>query len=107
MSDTDARTSPDFHLDIEHLDGSATIRLGGDLDARAAPAVREELWPLLARYEAEMVTIDAGRLRSVDADGLAVLTGFARAMAPGRPAVRGLPADLRELLAGAGCFQLG
>lgn len=106
MSDTDARTSPDFHLDIAHLDGSATIRLSGALDARAASAVREELWPLLARYEAEMVTIDAGALESVDADGLAVLTGFARAMAPGRPAVRDVPADLRALLAGAGCFQL-
>lgn len=106
MSDTAARTPAGFRLDIEHLDGSAVIRLTGALDAVAAPSFRDDVWPLLARYEAEMVTIVADDLGTIDGAGLAVLVGFARAMAPGHPAVRGLRPDLRATLEETGCFDL-
>ena len=102
MSDIEERAS--FQVAIEHLDGSATIRLSGALDAAAAPTMREEMWPLLARYEAEMVTLEADGLRSADDEGVAVLISFAKAMAPGRPTVRGLRPHLRALLDDGDCF---
>ena len=91
-----------FSARVNHLDGEAIVELSGDLTADDAPALRDLVWPLLGRYESDMVSIDCTRLQHLEPAGLVVLVRFARAITPGRTNLRALQPGLRRVVEEAG-----
>ena len=90
-----------FAVRIDHHDGAVLVRLAGALEGPGLHALRARLWPLIARYDATMVTFDGAGLERIDPDGVRLLGQFARAIAPGRPVLRGLvPPVLRCVVDG-------
>jgi anti-anti-sigma factor len=67
----------EFSITIIHRDGSAILRLTGELDSAAAPQLRAALDPV-----AGAVTFDLQRLSFVDAAGLRVIAETARTHGP-------------------------
>ncbi len=64
----------DFSVSVIALDGVATVRVAGELDAFTAPRLRTALCELEAQG-ARHVTLDIEGTRFVDSTGLSVLVG--------------------------------
>jgi anti-anti-sigma factor len=87
-------------LDVAHLDGSVTVTLVGELDMGGTEWFREELRPLLPRYDSDQITLDCSRLAFIDGRGLDALAQLARSSGgDGRIALTGCSPLLRKLLA--------
>lgn len=91
---------------VTHLDGEALVELAGHLTPDDSPQLRDLVWPLLGRYESDMVTFDCTRLQDLEPAGLSVVVRFARAITPGRTNLRSLHPRLRRLIADAGYESL-
>jgi len=99
VADITISTGALFGVHVDHLDGWVSIRLIGELDLDGVDCLREEIWPLLGRYEAHLVTFDCADLTFLDSTGAGMLVRLARAIAgPGKPTLQSLsPAPHRVL----------
>lgn len=99
MAETTIDTGELFSVHVQHLDGWVSIALCGELDLDGTERLRTEVWPLLGRYEAHLVTFDCRELTFVDSSGAGMLVRLVRAIAgPGRPKLDGLRRGPRRVL---------
>ena len=88
-----------FDVTIETTAPAATLRLTGELDAAAAPDLRDRIVQLISEGRSRLV-FDCSQLHFIDSTGLGVLIGArARALAAnGSVELLGVSAALRRLL---------
>ena len=64
----------DFSVSVMAVDGTATVRITGDLDCYTAPQLRSALLALV-EDGTRQVTLDVGGTHFMDSTGLSVLVG--------------------------------
>lgn len=84
------------------------LRLGGVLDYRSGPALREQGRALIGRSKAAALVLDCTAVEKSSSVGLALLLAFMRdAQAAGKELrVRGLPSDMRQIAQVCGLLEL-
>jgi anti-anti-sigma factor len=92
-----------FDMHIDASGATATLRLSGELDVAAAPALREHVVRLVSEGRVNLV-FDCAGLEFIDSTGLGVLIGArARSLAAnGSVAIAGARPGLLRLLAVTG-----
>ena len=97
---------PLLHVAVEHLDGSAVVRLDGELDLSSADVFDRAVRPLLHRYDGAQMTLDCSRLTFIDSTGVWHLVALARAVDSGRISLTGASQFLLRVLTIMGTERL-
>ena len=89
---------PSLRVQVQHLDGGATLRLVGEFDLTGIEAFERSARSLVFRYDGRQIDIDCSELQFIDAAGVGQLVRVASSVQEGPVRLLAPSARVRQVL---------